>query len=508
MTAVIAPIADHRKPSPNLLKCASPFCPIEDARLFTDFPLNSQIFKALEKLGLAQPTPVQQQTIPRALAQKDLLVSAETGSGKTLAFLLPILQRLMENPAPDSATRALILVPTRELARQVFKNAKDLSAFTRVEAGMIMGGQEFKYQKALLRKNPEIVIATPGRLVEHLSQNSADLSDLEVLVLDEADRMLDMGLSEDVLKIAKACRRERQTLLFSATLTHKGVLKVAEQVLNNPETLTLSTPQDKHANITQQVVLADDPAHKERLTNWLLANETYSKALIFTNTKLQAEKLQGLLKFHNHPVGLLHGDMDQDERNQIMTQLRHGAIEVLVATDVAARGLDIRGIDLVINFDMPRNGNDYIHRIGRTGRAGEQGLAITFVAAPDWNLMTSVEHYLQLSFERRKIKSLEARFKGPKKIKTSGKTAATQKRKDSKKDTRKTGKKDDAPKVKKRLRDQKNIGKRRKPTAAAQDGTSTAKASPRKWGSTPKLDEGWAPIKKKVKKQLPLDDEE
>ena len=249
--------------------------------MFTDFPLHKQLFKALERLALEKPTPVQAQTIPKALEGKDLLVSAQTGSGKTMAFLLPAIQKLLASNAPGSGTRALILVPTRELARQVFKNCKDLTRFTQVEVGTIMGGQEFKYQKALLRKNPEIVIATPGRLAEHLAHHSAALEDLEVLVLDEADRMLDMGLNEDVLKIVEACGKERQTLLLSATLSHKGVLKIAEQILRDAETLALSKPQDKHDNITQQIVLADDPAHKERLTNWLLANEKFSKALIF-----------------------------------------------------------------------------------------------------------------------------------------------------------------------------------------------------------------------------------
>jgi len=456
--------------------------------LFTDFPLNKKLIKALNKLGLEKPTPVQEQAVPLALTGKDLLVSAETGSGKTIAFLLPTLEHLLANHSPHTGTRALILVPTRELARQILKNCKDLTAFTGLQAGMIMGGQEFKFQRALLRKNPEIIIATPGRLVEHMTQENVDLRDLEVLILDEADRMLDMGLSEDVLKIAQACNPKRQTMLFSATLGHKGVLKVAEDVLTEPQALTLSRPQDKHAGIAQQVVLVDDPAHKERLTNWLLANEAYAKALIFANTKAQAEKLHGLLRYHNHSVGLLHGDMTQDERNQVMTQLRQGRIKVLVATDVAARGLDIRGIELVINFDMARNGDDYIHRIGRTGRAGETGLAITFIAAPDWNLMTRVEHYLQVSFERRLIKGLEANFKGPKKVKSSGKIAGSKKRNESDKRgalSKKRGNgtnasKDSNGKTKQRLRDRKNIGKRRKPSTAAGE-----------------LGDGWAPFKKK-----------
>ncbi len=433
------------------------------AEAFTDLPLDNQLHKALEKLGFDTPTPVQAQTIPKALANKDLAVSAETGSGKTAAFILPTLHRLLQTDAPKSGTRALFLAPTRELARQIFKHCKDMAAFTPIEAAMITGGQEFKFQKALFRKNPEIIIATPGRLVEHIEKGSTDFADLEVLVIDEADRMLDMGQVEDVLKIADSCPPERQTLLFSATLENSYHLpRVMEKVLTDAETLSLAPKREANQNITQQIVLSDDERHKNLQTLKLLADETYDKAVIFTNTKTYANKLAGWLRYKDVSVGVLHGDMDQDSRNQEMNRLRRGGIKVLVATDVASRGLDVTGIDLVINFDMPRDGDDYIHRIGRTGRAGEKGLAVSLISANEWNLMARIERYINGNFERRIIKGLEASYKGPDKVKSSGKAAGKKKPKTA--DKGKKGKSDNKPKTKVRARDTKNIGKRREPS--------------------------------------------
>jgi superfamily II DNA/RNA helicase len=435
---------------------------------FTDLPLHDRLFKALEAKGFDKPTPVQAQAIPEALANKDLAVSAETGSGKTAAFVLPILHKLLEKDAPKSGTRALILAPTRELARQIFKNVKDLSAFTRLQAAVISGGQEFKFQKALFRKNPEIIIATPGRLVEHIEKGSTDFDDLEVLVIDEADRMFDMGLVEDVLKIAEACpdrnTGERQTLLFSATLENSFHLpRVMERVLVDPVTLSLAPKREANQNITQQIVLSDDDRHKSMQTDKLLKDHDYDKAVVFTNTKAGANKLAGWLRYRDVKVGVLHGDMDQDARNQEMNRLRRGGIKVLVATDVASRGLDVNGIDLVINFDMPRDGDDYIHRIGRTGRAGESGLAISLINSSEWNLMARIERYIKGDFKRIVVKGLEAKYKGPEKVKSSGKAAGKKKSKTATKG--KNGKNDSKPKTKVRARDTKNIGKRREPSA-------------------------------------------
>ncbi len=397
--------------------------------MFNELALNERLLKALDKLELTKPTPVQQKAIPVAMAGKDLLVSARTGSGKTAAFVLPILHRLLANEAPQSGARALILVPTRELARQVMKQCEQLGSFTFIKSGMIIGGEGFKEQRAMLRKNPEILIATPGRLVEHLDSESLDFNDLEVLVLDEADRMLEMGFSEDLLRICNACPGERQTMLFSATLKRRGLDDVIDQALEKPKSLILDTPRKQHTDIKQQIILADDTDHKIALLEYMLQNDEFDKALVFSNTRDMADRLCGIMRGKSLPVGVLHGEMDQRERNQMMQHYRDGHYKVLIATDLAARGLDIKGIDLVINFEMPRNGDDYIHRIGRTGRADAEGAAISMVCAYDWNLKAGIEKYTNTRFAKRQIEGLIANFKGPKKLKASGKAAGSKKKK-------------------------------------------------------------------------------
>ncbi|SKA29318.1 Superfamily II DNA and RNA helicase [Oceanospirillum multiglobuliferum] len=395
--------------------------------MFSELSLHERLIKALDELEFKDPTPVQSQAIPAALTQKDLLVSAETGSGKTAAFLLPILHRLMSTDAPKSGTRALILAPTRELVRQIYKHFTQLGAYSHVKASWIIGGEAFKYQRAMFRKNPEIIIATPGRLLEHLEKDSLDLNDLEVLVLDEADRMLDMGLSEEVLKITDRCNKARQTMLFSATLSHRGVRGVAERVLTEPETIIVNTVRDQHGAITQQYLLADDSKHKDAMLVRILGEKKFEKALVFVNTKVEADRLNGYLRYKDIRTGVLHGDLDQDQRNHVMNLMRRGNIDVLVATDVAARGLDVKGIELVINYDMARKGDDYVHRIGRTGRAGEVGIAISMIQPQEWNLKAVIEHYLRVQFEPIQVKGLEGKYKGPKKVKASGKAVGKKK---------------------------------------------------------------------------------
>ncbi|MGJ0431231.1 DEAD/DEAH box helicase [Methylobacter sp.] len=421
---------------------------------------------ALRQLGFEQPTPTQIRAIPPALEHKDLLVSAETGSGKTAAFLLPTLHHLLAIPASHTGTRALVLAPTRELARQIFQQCRQLCEFSDLQAGLITGGDDFKQQQKTLRKNPDIIIATPGRLLELLNQDLPNLDGLEVLVLDEADRMLDMGFSDDVLAIVEHCNTKRQTLLLSATLAHQGVTKIAKQVLKKPEVIALNSLHDEHGNIEQQIVLADDSEHKQKLLAWLLLNETYDKALVFTNTKVQADSLRGPLRGQKLRVGVLHGDMDQKDRNRVLELYTQGDINILIATDVAARGLDVKGIDLVINFDMPRTGIAYIHRIGRTGRADERGLAIALVKSTEWNLMAGIERFLKQKFKRRTIKEMEGKYKGPKKLKASGKAAGSK--------TKKEPKKEAVKKTKERHRDRKNIGKRRVPSNKPSSGTVPA----------------------------------
>ncbi len=424
---------------------------------FADFKLDKRLLKAVKDLKFNQPTPVQEHAIPAILEGRDLLVSAETGSGKTAAFLLPALQQLIAASPITNGIAALILCPTRELAQQIFEQCRLLSKFTPFKTGLITGGSDFKRQQYSLLNENNIIIATPGRLLEHFELKTDYFQDLSLLILDEADRMLDMGFSDDVLEIARHCNRDRQTLLFSATLNHSGVVKMAEKVLNNQSVIALNTLQDGHDNITQQMVLADDYEHKLKLLAWLLQNENFDKALVFTNTRLRAVELYEAMRATGIRVGILHGEMDQKDRNRVMALYRDGIVNTLIATDLAARGLDIKGINLVINFDMPRNGINYIHRIGRTGRAEEHGITIALVKHTEWNLMSGIERFLNQKFIRRTIKELEGSFKGPKKLKGSGKAAGS-------KDKKEPAKKATIKKVKARERDKKNVGKRRVPS--------------------------------------------
>jgi len=395
---------------------------------FRHFSLHKTLLKALDELSLLEPTEVQEEVIPAALWGRDLRVNSETGSGKTLAFLAPAVHRSLTRKNEGTGTRILILVPTRELAQQVMANCQSLLKYTNLTATIVCGGDHFGGQMESLADNPDIVIATPGRLVKHVKLGTPDFSTLDVLVLDEADRMLDLGFNRDMQVIVRQCNPQPQTMLFSATLGQKGLRGLADEAMNEPDTITLSGIKEAPSAIRQQIVLADDDDHKQKLLLWLLQNETYDKALIFTNSRRQADTVRGQLVQHQLRIGVIHGDIDQEKRNRVMTLLREGSVNILVATEVAARGLDIEGIDLVINFDMARRGDNYIHRIGRTGRAGKGGLAISLISAPEWNLMASIERYLKLTFERRPIKALKGAYSGPKKLKKSGKAAGKKKK--------------------------------------------------------------------------------
>lgn len=447
---------------------------------FHDLISDNQLRKAIDLLGYEQATPVQAKAIPAALAGKNLIVSSKTGSGKTVAFLLPALQAMLARaPVNPSSTRLLILTPTRELARQIVKNAEQLLKFTGMKVGTICGGEELKYQKALLRKNPEIIVGTPGRLAEHVMLKSTEFSGLEFLVLDEADRMLDMGLSDDVLRITASCRAERQTFLFSATLEQKGLRHLIKQViLGEAEEIYLD---EKPNAIIQQMILADDYKHKEKLLVALLEKAAFEKAIIFTNTKARAAQLDNFLRYNKYKVSCLHGDITQDQRKITLEHFRQGRTQLLVATDVAARGLDIPGVELVVNIDVAHSGDEYLHRIGRTGRADAEGRAVTLVDAKEWNLCKSIERYLNVTFETIGMPGLKGKYQGPDKIKASGKAAGTKKK--SSKDDKAEDKK---PKVKVRERDKKNIGKRRVPTAI----------------KNTQVVDGFAPPKKKIGKTL------
>ncbi len=444
---------------------------------FSDFLLPDELNRGLAKEGFETPTEVQQQVIPLAMDGVDLLVSAATGSGKSAAFLLPMMQRFVDNPSRNSATRGLILVPTRELARQVYIQFMRLGSYTHLTAGVITGGEAKSHQIATLRKNPEILVATPGRMLEHLDGDEVDLGDVEILVLDEADRMLDMGFADDVLTIIGRCSPARQSMLFSATLHHKGLAGITGPLLREPQTLVVNPVREQHPDIEHQMLLSDEPEHKEQQLLWLLENEPFDKALIFTNTRERTISLGNHLGGKGQRVAFLHGEMDQRERNRVMGLFHRGDVPILVATDLAARGLDVLGVGLVINFDPPRSGDDYLHRTGRTGRAGDKGVAITLVNSQEWNRVDGIARYLSVEFQVRRIKGLESRFQGPNRRKGPAKAAQAAKAK-SKADAKKA-----AAKPKDRLRDRKNIGKRRKPSAAT--GAEAGLSPPKKAKTKP-----------------------
>jgi len=398
--------------------------------VFSQFALHERLLKAVAELNFVEPTPVQVAAIPVALQGRDLRVIAQTGSGKTAAFVLPMLNRLLGDGAaqPRMSIRAVILLPTRELAQQTLKEVERFAQFTFLKAGLVTGGEDFKVQAAMLRR-VDILIGTPGRLIEHANAGNLQLDEVEVLVLDEADRMLDMGFAEDVQRLAELCSGQRQTLLFSATTGGTAMREVIGKVLKDPEHLLLNRVSQLNEGTRQQIITADHNYHKEQLVDWLLANETYEKAIIFTNTRVQADRLYGKLVAREFKVFVLHGEKDQKDRKLAIDRLKQGAVKILVATDVAARGLDVDGLDLVINFDMPRSGDEYVHRIGRTGRAGGEGLAISLICHGDWNLMSSIERYLKQRFERRTVKDLKGTYQGPKNLKASGKAAGAKKKK-------------------------------------------------------------------------------
>ena len=393
-------------------------------QLFTEFTLHKSLLKSINELGFNTPTPVQEEVIPLAMDGVDIKVNAETGSGKTVAYLLPTLHQLLTRANPDAGTRALILLPTRELALQVFNACQNLARHTNLHTALITGGDDADEQVEALSRAPQIVIATPGRLLKHIDKQLTDFFKLDVLIIDEADRMLDMGFSDDVLSIVASCNPERQTLLLSATLN--GIYGPASEILRNPESVSLNREEgDDQSNIVQQVVLSDNTFHKHALTYELLNTEEFDKAIVFTNSKNKADRLASFLMHKRLKVGVLHGDIDQERRLRVMDLLREGKINILIASDLAARGLDIFGVDMVINFEMPRRGDTYVHRIGRTGRAGEKGLAISLIGSLEWNLMVSIERYLKRKFIPRVVEGHEASYTGPSRLKASGKAAGS-----------------------------------------------------------------------------------
>ncbi|MES2772459.1 MAG: DEAD/DEAH box helicase [Pseudomonadota bacterium] len=377
---------------------------------FAELGLHADLLKALTDSGYTDPTPVQAQAIPAALAGRDLMVSSQTGSGKTAAFMLPALHlfagqerpsfvpgaapaRRTPNQSRQSAQsrghdrprfqpakpKMLVLTPTRELAMQVTAATVKYGAqVRRLQAVAILGGMPYPKQMELLGRNPEILVATPGRLIDHMESGKIDFSDLQVLVLDEADRMLDMGFIDDIEKIVMATPATRQTMLFSATLDGM-VGQMARRMTRDALLIQVAASSDKHDNIEQRMHFVDDLSHKNRLLDHLLRDVSINQAVVFTATKRDADTITDRLNIAGLNAAALHGDMHQGARNRTLTALRRGEVRVLVATDVAARGIDVPTITHVFNYDLPKFAEDYVHRIGRTGRAGRNGLAISLV---------------------------------------------------------------------------------------------------------------------------------
>lgn len=372
--------------------------------------LHPKIQQAIVDLGHTTPTPIQEQAIPKVLEGCDLQASAQTGTGKTAAFILPAINKLTV-AVPGKGPRVLVLVPTRELAMQVANEAAKYSKhLPHIKTVCIYGGMPYPVQNRQLAKPYDILVATPGRLIDHMERGRIPLSRIQMLILDEADRMLDMGFVEPVEHIASQTPKTRQTLMFSATL--KGsVLSLSRRLLNNPLEISIEPDLKEQANIEQQLHTVDNIDHKYRLLNHLLGEESMSQVIIFTATKHQADQLADKLCVDGHPAGALHGDMNQRQRTRTIASLRKGAIRILVATDVAARGIDIPAISHVINFDLPMSAEDYVHRIGRTGRAGATGVALSFAAHRDMRLVQQIERFTGKKMTPTVIPGMEPKFK-------------------------------------------------------------------------------------------------
>ncbi|AGP80840.1 ATP-dependent RNA helicase SrmB [Alteromonas mediterranea MED64] len=405
---------------------------------FEELELDEALCHAAADMGFETPTSIQELVIPHALDGRDILASAPTGTGKTAAFLLPACQFLLDYPRRQpGATRILILTPTRELALQVYEQALAITKHTQIVCGVITGGINYGTDKETLSKNLDILVATPGRLLEHIEKEAADCRDIECLILDEADRMLDMGFSTVVNQIAAEARWRKQNLLFSATLEGKGVKTFAHDILNNPEVVEANPSRKEKNKIHQWYHLADDMNHKQALLVNILKQETTTSAVVFVKTRERLQMLKDFLASKDIPVCWLQGEMPQDKRIAALARFKSGEVPILLATDVAARGIDVPNVSHVINFDMPRKADVYVHRIGRTGRAGAKGTAISLVEAHDFDMVAKTARYMGEPLKARVIDELRPKNKtpkiGPKKKKVKAKDKAKAKAKPKKK---------------------------------------------------------------------------
>ncbi|WP_372882690.1 DEAD/DEAH box helicase [Psychromonas sp.] len=364
--------------------------------------LSAELLKAVKACGYKNLTPIQQQAIPIIRSGTDLLASAQTGTGKTAAFTLPILDMLAGNeqvkPATNTTIKALILTPTRELAAQVANNIKEYSEFLPLTSGVVSGGRSMDTQTKMLKTGVDLLVATPGRLLEHLTLRNVDLSHVKYLILDEADRMLDMGFLGDIEKLMAVIKQKHQTLMFSATFSNK-VKTLARQLLTTPKTIEIS-PQNSTAGKVKQQVYWVSETRKHELLSELIGVKNWRQVLVFAGTKESANLLAKELQLDGIKAAVCHGDKTQGARNKAIEKFTEGSVRVLVATDVAARGLDIPDLPYVVNFHLPFLAEDYVHRIGRTGRAGKSGMAVSLVSPKDEQFLDNIETLIGRRFER------------------------------------------------------------------------------------------------------------
>ena len=403
---------------------------------FRSLQLDPKLLSNLEAHGYSDPTPIQKETIPPAMEGRDLLASADTGTGKTAAFLLPTIHKLLTS-ARKKGPRVLILVPTRELAQQLTTQAIKYSRHVeKLTIVTLYGGVPYPRQNKQLSRPYEILIATPGRLIDQMESGRVDLSRVETLILDEADRMLDMGFIGPVKEIAEKTSKKRQTLMFSATID-KRMEGLSRELLVDPVRVSVKRNNAEQHHIEQRLHVVDDVNHKHLLLNHILEDPSIESTLIFTSTKRFADTLVKKLTGSGHPAAAMHGNMNQSQRTRTLKQLREGKISILVATDVAARGIDISTISHVINFDVPMGVEDYVHRIGRTGRAGATGMAITFALHREMPKVKLIEKFTGHPIAQHVIKGMEPKAKSttkpPRKNKNKSNSAAHRRNSKSKK---------------------------------------------------------------------------
>ena len=394
---------------------------------FDEFDFEDEVLDALDAMNFVKCTPIQEQTLEPLMNGRDLIGVAQTGTGKTAAYLLPVLNRLCRGEYPEDAINCIIMAPTRELAQQIDRQLEGFTYFMQVSSVAVYGGNDGqRYEQELrgMAKGADIIVATPGRLISHINLGNVDLSKVSFFILDEADRMLDMGFCNDIMTIAKQLPKDRQTMLFSATMPEE-IRRLAKEILDDPVQITLALAKPAEG-ITQQAYVCHE-GQKIGIINKIFETESSERVILFASRKTKVKEIARAIRKHGFNVGEMHSDLSQSERDEIMFQYKSRKIDMIVATDILARGIDIDDIRIVINFDVPRDCDDYIHRIGRTARAGSKGRAITFVSEEDQEYFGRIEEFIEQSvtkmevpaelgeapiYEPKKKKQKESRRKG------------------------------------------------------------------------------------------------